>query len=133
MDEELYGWVTLADADAYMAARLGASSHWTSGVDKGAALVTAYNCLALDTRWDFSLDSGEYYPDEWIAAQCEQALFLLADPDMDARLSIQAQGVTNAGVVQETYQPASRFPIAPRAVQALAPYRNPDYNVLDWQ
>lgn len=100
MADTIYGWVTLVEAETYMATRLGATKHWYSGVSKAAALQTAYNQLISCGLFDF--------PETAISgmknAQCEMALFLLQhQEDADARMGLQAQGVTQAGIVQETY------------------------------
>ncbi len=100
MADEIYGWITLAEAETYMATRLGASEHWHTGASKEAALQTAYNQLVACGLFSF--------PETVVAAmknaQCEMALFLLIhQKDMDVRKGLQAQGVTQAGVVQESY------------------------------
>ena len=61
-------------------------------------------------------------------AQCEQALFLLIhQEDMDVRLGLQAQGVTQAGIVQETYGNCIEgIPISPHAKQMLEDYEDAD-------
>lgn len=116
----LIGFVSIAEADAYFLTRLGASTYWTSGAEKTAALTTAYNDLVSCGQFDFSdVASGEEDADLKLA-QCEQALFLLQNPDMESRLALQAQGVTAAGIVSEAYNGASDIIIAPRASQTLA-------------
>jgi len=100
MSETIYGWITLAEAETYMATRLGASEHWNTGASKIAALQTAYNQLVACGLFSF--------PETVVAAmknaQCEMALFLLIhQKDMDIRKGLQAQGVTQAGIVQESY------------------------------
>jgi hypothetical protein len=100
-------WVSEADADTYFSTRLGASTYWSSGAEKEAALTTA--------QWQIeNSDLFAGYPDvsesgvDAVQAQadavCEQALFLLMDADVDTRVNLQAQGVTQAGIVQETYK-----------------------------
>jgi hypothetical protein len=100
MADTVYGWITLAEAETYMETRLGASNFWNTGAEKVAALQTAYNQLTSCNLFSF--------PETAVAgmknAQCEMALFLLQhQEDADARMGLQAQGVTQAGVVQESY------------------------------
>ena len=113
-------WITIEQADAYFAGRLGAESHWTDGTDKAAALATAQRQLAA---------SGQFcFPDEPDGAMgmavCEQALFLLIHGEgVDRRQGLQAQGVRAAALVGETYGAApAELPISPMAQAFLAPY-----------
>ncbi len=121
-------WVTEADAEAYFATRLGASEYWASGTDREAALTTAYNDLAGCGLFDFELPSGEEIPNAWAVALCEQALFLLMDEGIDARAGLISQGVSQAGIVKESYNrlTAHTSPggivIAPKARALLADY-----------
>lgn len=127
----LYGWVTLTEADAYMADRYGADDLWVSGVNKEALLATAYRDLYYCPRFNWSLDSGVDTPDAWKNAQYEQALFRLLDPGMDRRAALRAQGVTAAGVVKETYAGGKGgVPIAPIAVQMLEAYPSSTKNYI---
>jgi len=122
---DTYGYVTLSEAATYFDTRLGASTYWTSGADKEGALQLAYNDLIDCGLFDLSLDSGEDTPQAWMDAQCEQALFLLIQSTgLDLRTGLQAQGVTQANIVGETYriQRGGSIPIAPRARQALNEY-----------
>jgi len=128
-----YGFVTLSEAATYFDTRLGASTYWASGVDKEGALQLAYNDLIDCGLFDFTLASGEDYPQVWLEAQCEQALFLLIQGvGLDLRTGLQAQGVTSANVVGETYRVprGGGIPIAPRARQALT---NEYIDETDWQ
>ncbi|MFA5456869.1 MAG: hypothetical protein WC261_04465 [Synergistaceae bacterium] len=101
-------WVTVAEAELYFEARLNATS-WTgaTATQKIQALIMAYR----------QLNSGQYsFPtvvvDTMKYAQLEQALFLLAySADIDARMALQAQGVTEAGIVKEKYSSAGTIPI----------------------
>lgn len=96
--------VSIEYADAYFATRLGASAYWTSGAEKTAALQTGENQLA-----------AVYGAVTDKVAVCEQALFLLQDADIDARASLQAQGVTAAGVVGESYKGHGGIAVCPYA------------------
>jgi hypothetical protein len=110
--------ITLEQAEVYMATRLGASSVWSTGVDKEAALQTAENMLAVK----FDLENADAVQETVRASICEQALFLLRDPDgIEARQSLQAQGVTSAGILRETYAGGSSLPVCAFAQDALAP------------
>ncbi len=103
MPEETYGWVTMEEAETYMSLRLNAAAYWHSGISKEAALMTAYNYLVNSGLFSFPDDAS----DNMKTAQFETALFLLQHlEDMDARLGLQAQGVRQAGVVQESYEVA---------------------------
>jgi len=93
-------WATIAEAEIYFRTRLGASTFWNNSADKPAALVTAYKYLINCGLFYFPDTATEVMKD----AQCEMALFLLQHmADMDARKGLQAQGVTQAGIVQESY------------------------------
>ena len=90
------GIATEAGADTYFSTRLGASDYWTSETEKTVALTTAENQL---TRVYGNLEETT----EVEQAIYEQALFLLMDSGVDRRRSLQAQGVREAGFVQEKY------------------------------
>lgn len=112
-------WVTLEQAEAYFLTRLSALAWTGSNEVKTAALTTAQMDLAACPEFSFDADADPTEAQQ--QAVCEQALFLMADPDIDARLSLQAQGVKDAGIVKETYTGASiGIPIAPRARAILA-------------
>jgi len=101
--------VTIEEADAYFATRLGASTYWASGTEKEAALTTAENQLAA--AYGAIADKPSIY---------EQALFLLMDAGIDARSGLRAQGVSAAGIVQESYRDqASAVSICPYARSVL--------------
>lgn len=110
--------VSVETADAYMATRLGAASYWTELTDKEAALATAERQLGAV----YSLPAAaQNLTDTQTWAICEQALFLLRDPDIDARLDLQAQGVKRTDLEGESYaEAAPAFPIAPAAATLLA-------------
>ena len=120
----LIGWISLEDANTYMSTRVGAYKYWYTGVDKTAALTTAYNQLNACGWFDFPTDISTNMKN----AQCEQALFLLIhQEDMDVRLGLQAQGVSAAGIVQETYgKEIEGIPISPHAKQMLEDYEDAD-------
>lgn len=131
--------VTVAQADTYFATRLGASTYWTSGAAKAAALQTAENLLSARYSLSATADTAQ------IRAVCEQALFLLANPDWEQRAALRAQGVASAGVVKESYLAGAEvLPIAPLAAAALTGresggitsvdlYRDGDQEAEDWR
>lgn len=128
----VYGWVTLAEANTFMATRLGADTYWNSSTSKAAALITAYDDLVTCGDFDFSLDSGEDTPQAFKDAQCEQALFLLRDQDgIEARASLQAQGVQSAGIVQESYAGKASIAICLKARAFLRSYGLASRNSFD--
>lgn len=100
--------VTVEEADAYFATRLGASTYWNSATEKTAALTTAENDI-LAVYGSLTNKTCVY----------EQALFRLMDADMDRRQNLRAQGVTVAGIVKETYQTFSGIPLCPYVSQVL--------------
>lgn len=110
--------VSVETADAYFATRLGASSYWTELTNKAAALTTAERQLGAV----YSLPTAtENLKDAQIWAICEHALFLLRDPDIDARLDLQVQGVRSNKLDGESYAEGTpAFPIAPAAASLLA-------------
>ena len=121
MGDTVYGWVTLEEAETYMASRLGAEKYWHTGVSKTAALTTAYNYLMNAGIFEFPTEISTNMQN----AQCEMALFLLQhQEDMDARLGLQAQGVTQAGVVQESYDKdmVNGLPLPPIVKRYLSVY-----------
>jgi len=117
----VYGWVTEAEADAFMTTRWKAADVWVSGVDKPAALTTAYNMLIACGLFTFPSTASQAMKD----AQCEQALFLVQQgAALDARIGVRAQGVTQAGVVKETYKDEEvEIPISPMAKALLSDYQ----------
>jgi len=111
-------WVTEAQANAYMADRLGASDYWTDGADiNRQALLSAYVWLTSSPRFSFPTAVAILMR----TIQYEMALFLIQhQPDIDLRMGIQAQGVLVAGIVKETYRGAATTLPFPPMVAALA-------------
>lgn len=117
-------WVTEAEANAYLAARLRASDTWTDGAtDNAAALVTAYRWLMASGQ--YSLSASASASDAVKNAQCEYALWLLQQqPALDARMGLQVQHVVEAGVVKEKYsKPDGNIPIPTVVDRMLNNYR----------
>ena len=97
--------VSNAWADDYFVTRYGAAALWTplSEADKTAALATAE--AQLKQRYSVGVTDGDK------AAVCEQALFLvLSGAGADRRAALQAQGVTAASMVGESYAPRDGGP-----------------------
>jgi hypothetical protein len=117
-----YGWVTIAEADTYFSTRLGSGILWDSGTEKESALTTAYN--QLQNSGTFTLPTTATTAMKY--AQYEQALFLLQhNDDIMRRKGLQAQGVTQAGIVQESYtaEAGKEMAICPMALQLLSAYK----------
>jgi hypothetical protein len=107
--------VTVEQANTYFSTRLGAAAFWTTGAAKAAALATAESMLA--GRYSLAANPDAVQ----VRGVCEQALFLLQNPDWEKRASLRAQGVTSAGVVKEGYDAAADvLPIAPMAAACLS-------------
>ncbi len=119
-------WLSVADADTYMALRLNADAVWddsTTTAKKEAALATAYFQLTNDERYGLPETVVQVMKD----AQCEQALFLLQNEgDLDSRQGLRAQGVRSSSVVGEAYvaDGAIMVPISPNAAVLLRVYES---------
>ena len=111
-------WVTVSEADSYMDSRFGSWEFWTDETQKEAALITAYKKI-VDSGFFNNLptDSNANMKD----AQYEMALFLIMEGgDLLRRQGIQSQGVVQAGISKESYDPNMRGQIAfPPEVLAL--------------
>lgn len=103
-------WVDTSYGDIYLASRHGTGTLWSalSGAQKTALLTTAQRDIEHEGRWKFTDNDGDALDvtDLMRDAVCEQALFRLLDPDVDLRAALQAQGVQDAGEVQESYERA---------------------------
>jgi len=122
------GYINLTDADTYFDTRLAADA-WNDIVDdsthstKTAALTTAYDRLFYSNL--FTLPTLALATAAQLViltkAQCEMALYMLIHlEDEDRRKGLQAQGVTQAGIVKESYKDADlmKLPI-PQFVAAI--------------
>ncbi len=124
------GYLTLVQADTYFSTRLSADA-WTDSVSgsptKTAALTTAYNRLYFSGLFDLPLFLNAT-ADQLVVlqkAQCEMALYMLIHlADEDRRKGLQAQGVIQAGIVKETYNPGdlNYLPIPPFVAGLLAEF-----------
>lgn len=122
------GWVTVQEADTYFGTRYGIGTKW-SGLDttaKTALLTTAQMPIELCT--DYVWPDDDEITQAMKDAVCEQAYFMLLDPDMEARLALISQGVEEAGIVQEVYRrgASGNIPIAPLARKKLKSLENDD-------
>jgi len=93
-------WVTVAEANTYLKDRVGVKNYWSATAEKSEALVTAWRWLTGAGDYTFPTTATQPMKD----AQVEYALFMLQhQPDIDLRMGLQAQGVTDAGIVKEKY------------------------------
>lgn len=116
-------YVTTSEGDTYMATRLNSAAYTgASAGEKTAALTTAE--LDILAVYDYPL-VADVTTDQKNAI-FEQGLFRLQNPDgFDARVGLQAMGVTKAGEVKEEYENAG-IPICPFAVQVLQGIKKAD-------
>lgn len=117
-------WISLAEANDYFATRVG-SSLWNESnpIEKAQALVSAFNQLSGCGLFDIPSEITSNLKN----AQCEMALFILKyQEDIDARKGLQAQGVSSAGIVQETYDKdmMSQVPVPPIVKSMLSEYES---------
>lgn len=126
------GYLTISAADQYFSTRLFATA-WTGIVQasgdptKTAALTTAYDRLFYSGLFDLPSFAAATAAQLVVLqkAQAEMALYLLGHlADEDRRKGIQAQGVTVAGIVKETYSPDDlmTLPIPPIVAAILDDY-----------
>jgi hypothetical protein len=125
------GYISISAADLYFSTRLFADA-WTSipadsnSVKKTAALTTAHDRLYYSGLFDLPTLAAAP-ADELVVlqkAQCELSLYLLQHlADEDRRKGLQAQGVTAAGIVKETYGgDMMSLPIPPIVASILEDY-----------
>ena len=114
-------WLTLEEAETYFDTRFGASRFWVTGIDKEAALITAQ--MDIETSGAYSFETGMEITAAIKNAVCEQALFLVQNPDMDERRGLIAQGVTQSNIVGEYYRSRTGVIISSRADAQLRAVR----------
>lgn len=117
-------WIDTEEADIYFATRHGIGTLW-SDLDaqaKAALLITAQMPIELSTDYEFQEEVTERMKN----AVCEQAIFMLLDPDLELRAALQVQGVIEAGIVMEKYREASTggLVLAPRVKVLLKSLSN---------
>lgn len=115
-------YCTETEMDAYFLTRFGASDIWDdlTNLQKRSAMITAYKRI---------VSHFENLPATATAgmkdAQCEMALFIAIEGlDTMRRQGLQAQGVVQAGIAKEGYDPAARGAIAfpPEVLTLLKDY-----------
>lgn len=117
-------WVSQAEADAYLADRLGADA-WTGATSqkKDQALVTAWRDLTSHPHYALSKTTATQ---DMKDAQCEQALFRLQnESEIDKRMALAAQGVTRIQLIGgfiENYGGVV-LPVAAAATARLTAFR----------
>jgi len=121
-------WLTVAEADEYLAYQPSAVDHWEEGVDLASGLPTKTMCLVQaqrqltrDGAWTLTAPATGVEQDQDIKdAISEQALFILRTLSSYTRTALQTQGVVEAGIMQEKYDGAGgRIPIGPEAAALL--------------
>ncbi len=112
-------YVTLTEANDYIAESYVMADRWAALTDpqKEAALITAYRNLTATEQYNVAGAEDTIQK----AAQCEQGMFVVQEgAALSQRASVRAQGVTVAGVVQETYDgKAPAVPLAPMVLTLL--------------
>ena len=126
------GWSTLVQAESYFANERYPVTSWSELADndtKNRELNGAYNRLYYSK--DFSLpEAGSETAAQLvklIKAQSEMAYYLaLHWGDEDRRAGLQAQAVTEAGIVKEVYDKdrAGKVPIPPIVEELLEDFSN---------
>lgn len=115
------GWVSVIEADTYFGTRHNVGTMWSAlaPTAKTALLTTAQQPIELSRDYTWPDDDEITQPMK--DAVCEQAFFMMLDPDMEVRMALIAQGVEEAGLVMEKYRQSAKaeVPIAPRAKIAL--------------
>jgi hypothetical protein len=99
----------------------------SSGVLETKILKQAYNRLYYDSRWELPTYAEAKAADLVILqkANAEMAYYLAVHlADEDRRKGLQAQGVTQAGIVKESYSEKMlmEVPIPPIVIAMLAPW-----------
>lgn len=116
-------WVSLANATTYFSTRAGASDWATlSDPTRTIYLTTAYNRIYFDPRWTIPAIPSAEQKIKLAYALEETALYLYTHvEDENRRKGLQAQGVTQAGIVKETYDKdfLSKIPLPPEAEAVL--------------
>ena len=131
------GWISVTNANTYFDTRFSHDS-WTAlaNEQKTAVLTTAYDRLRYCN--EFSIPTSPTAPQKALLAdaQCEVAQYMIIHlSDEDRRKGLQAQGITDAGIVKETYHRDSllKLPIPPivyHILDSFKKYKSPLY-ILD--
>jgi hypothetical protein len=118
------GWVSKTDADAFFVTRYGCSA-WATliAADSTALLTTAWNRILHDPRWTIPAVPDAASKLKLAYAQELTAWYMYVHlQDEDRRKGLQAQAVTQAGLVQETYDKdrLDAIPLPAEAIGVLA-------------
>jgi len=121
------GWTTLGAANAYFGAERLDSTAWMELTDakRSAALSMAYNRLRFCQDFSIPASPSAAELEKLKYGQFEMAYYLaLHQADEDRRKGLQAQGVTNAGLVKEGYAESGldKLPIPPIVRDLLADF-----------
>lgn len=126
------GWfIDMNDADAYFTLERLDTDAWDdlgSGTGlKDKAITQAYNRLYYDPRWELPTYAEASATDlvRLRKANGEMAVYLVIHlSDEDRRKGIQAQGVTQADIVGETYAESMlmEVPVPPAVIALLSPW-----------
>jgi hypothetical protein len=129
VEETTVGWTSVSLADVYFLASRLSSPFWDALVvvsggrdQKSAVLSQAYNRIRLSKQFSIPASPTADQLEKLQIAQCEMAYYLaLHLADEDVRKGLQAQGVTAAGIVKETYSEAGlgSTPFPPEVLEWL--------------
>jgi hypothetical protein len=115
------GWVEQTAAATFFTTRYGCSA-WATIIsdDQISLLTTAWNRILHDPRWTIPASPGAAEKAKLAYAQELTAWYMHTHiEDEDRRKGLQAQGVIQSGLVQETYD-RDRLDIIPLPAEALA-------------
>jgi hypothetical protein len=121
----------LADADAYFTGERIITTHWDalSDAQKTKAIIQAYNWIYYSDRFNGNVPTKAQATAAQLVilkkAQGECAYFLAEHlEDMDTRKGLQAQAVTDAGIVKERYDVSKlhELPFPPLVLSFLSAY-----------
>lgn len=123
------GWLTngLTDANKYFLEQRLISTAWDaltavsgSKDEKTAVLNMAYNRIRFCKDFSIPASPSTTQLEKLQHAQLECAYYLAVHlRDEDVRMGIQAQGVTSAGIVNESYVDLNTLPLPPIVYQLL--------------
>lgn len=109
-------WVTIAQADAYLATKYGAGA-WAalSVADKTALLVTAFNLIRRQSGYDIAATSTDQAVKD---AQCEVAWFwYVHGEEWDKRSALYASGVRSFTVM--SWREDLQIPTLPQFIKDM--------------
>ena len=117
------GWTSAADADTFFTTRYGAGA-WAAivALDKTALLTTAWDRIRFDPTWAVPATPSAAEKLLLAHAQYVTAWYMYNHlEDEDRRKGMQAQGVIQAGIVKETYDPSllNEIPLPGEAIKIL--------------